>query len=645
MAEGILESVSQELVIFNNNLPTLMDAEFETIEGVFESLEDVNASSMDMMAQTLLRIETILMDVLNIVPAAIMQASDAELDADKLADKKKKRNEDPDNEDGSKFVGAFKKGMEDVGSFEDMLDDILPISALMAGLGAAFGTLTAVILPALPLILGVAAGIGALVYGLMTAFDYFNEKEGTLGDKILAGIEGFFQGILKVVTLPLDLLKDGLSFLATSILGEGNFVSDFLDDFTIFDTLSAILSDFFAFIGDIFDMFSSIVDTVGEFLAPMIERLQPALKGIKAMFSGLSNMIDWFIEMGALALKFLGLTFPESTEPALELTQGEQNAAEKEAKDSGLLEKNIIGDSVVDESMLAGATAEQLQAIVNDDDLSDDQTFMVKNQLDRMMGTGPHTPAVAPEVPEEDTAMLDAIKTVVPPPTPEYEVEYTDQYKLNEFAAQQRKVHRKAEADKIAADKRLAEMGREEAKNPGTVKSAIKEPQPSAAFAELQKEEAEYRANRKKKKEAGTVKTAIKRDPVTGAPLAGQFKAPLGSKGKSFAVYNPFAKQDEIFDDFERASMFADTHMQEVKVVDKPSVAGGGDALAVSQQMTSGTTKMNDGNAQLAQGNSGGSVAINAPTNTTNVQNKNISSSTPSAMDKSDRTISRSRKR
>ena len=609
MAEGTLESVSQELVLFNSNLPTLMDAQFETIDGVFESLEDVNASSMDMMAQTLLRIETILMDVLDIVPAAIMQASDAELDADKLADKKKKRSKDPDNEGGSKFVGAFKKGMEDKkdDTLEDLLDNIFPISALMGTLGGVFSVLATAILPALPMILGVAAGIGALVYGLMTAFDYFDEKEGTLGDKILAGIEGFFQGILKVVALPLDWVKDGLSSLATSILGEGNFISDFLDDFTIFDTLSAILTDYFDLIGDVIDIFSALVDTVGEFLGPMIEDLKPALKGIKAMFSGLSNMIDWFIEMGALALKFLGLTFPESTEPALELSQGEQNAAEKEAKDSGLLERNFIGKSVVDESMLAGATAKQLQAILNTDDLSDDQTFMVKDQLDRMMGTGPHTPAVAPEVPEEDTAMLDAIKTVVPPPTPEEQERFD-----RATAAQER----------------------------------AKAPEPSAAFAALQQEEAEYRANREKKK-TGTVKSAIERDPVTGMPLAGQFKAPLGSKGKSFSVFDPLSGQDQSFDDFERASMFADTYGQEVKVVDKPkaSVSGGGNALADSQQMTSATTKMNDGNAQLTQGNSGGAVAVNAPTTTTNVQNNTHRGAMPTAMDKSDRTDRRGRNR
>ena len=103
MADSMLEGVSQELVLFNQNLPALMDAQFETIEGTFESLEEVNGNAMDLMSQTLLRIEGILLTFLNVIPASIesasqnqiataLEMSDAELDADALAAKKKKRN-------------------------------------------------------------------------------------------------------------------------------------------------------------------------------------------------------------------------------------------------------------------------------------------------------------------------------------------------------------------------------------------------------------------------------------------------------------------------------------------------------------------------------------------------------------------------
>ena len=139
--------------------------------------------------------------------------------------------------------------------------------------------------------------------------------------------------------------------------------------------------------------------------------------------------------------------------------------------------------------------------------------------------------------------------------------------------------------------------------------------------------------------------TAIKRDPVTGMPLAGSFKAPAGSEGSVFTVLDPVSGEVQTFDDFERASMFAAANEMDVKTVPKASVSGGGNNLQASQQMSSGTTKMNDGNAQLAQGNSGGNVAVNAPTTTTNIQNSTHRGAMPTSMDKSDRTDRRGRNR
>ena len=614
MADSMLEGVSQELVLFNQNLPALMDAQFETIEGTFESLEEVNGNAMDLMSQTLLRIEGILLTFLDVIPATIeiasqnqiataLDLSDADLDAEALAAKKNKRNKEPeDDKKGGKFLSEFNKGKEGAGEggVEGLLDSFLPISALMGGLGAAFGTMTAVIIPLIPVILGVAAAIGAVVYGLMQAFSYFNANEGSFGDKLLAGIEGFFQGMLKVVTLPFDFLKDGLSWLATAILGEGNFISDFLDSFTIFDSLSAVLSDYFSLIGD-----------------------------------GIGAFIDWIIDIGATAAKFLGISFPESTEPeapAIELDQKQQNAAEKGAKDSGLYEKNIIGKSVVDEGMLAGASAEQLQAIVNDEDISDDQMKLVKNMLKQMTSApsgGDSLLAaikqVSPEMTPDEAAKAkvnaaaskaksDAHLASVPPEelaaiqaemglgTSGVEVVETDQHKLNQFAAQQRESHRRIN-EKYAA------------------------PTPKLKTAPPK----------------ATVATAIERDPVTGMPLAGSFKAPAGSEGSVFTVLDPVSGEVQTFDDFERASMFAAANEMDVKTVPKASVAGAGSSLAASDQMQQSTTKMNDGKSDLAGAGGGAAVAVNAPTNTTNVSNTTHRGAMPNAMDASDRTDRRRR--
>ena len=648
-----MEGVSQELVLFNQNLPALMDAQFETIEGTFESLEEVNGNAMDLMSQTLLRIEGILLTFLDVIPATIeiasqnqiataLDLSDADLDAEALAAKKNKRNKDPEGEDekkGSKFLSEFNKGKEGAGEggVEGLLDSFLPISALMGGLGAAFGTMTAVIIPLIPVILAVGVAIGAVVYGLMQAFDYFNAKEGSFGDKLLAGIEGFFQGILKVVTLPLDLLKDGLSWLATAILGEGNFVTDFLESFTIFDSLSAIVSDFFSLVGDIVDLFVDIADSVGGFLATVWDNLEPARKGMSALFSGIGAFIDWIIDLGATAAKFLGISFPESTEPeapAIELDQKQQNAAEKGAKDSGLYEKNIIGKSVVDEGMLAGASAEQLQAIVNDEDISDDQMKLVKDMLKQMTGGS---------APSGDDSLLAAIKQVSPEMTPDEAA----QAKVNAAAS-------KAKSDAFLASIPPEELAQIQAEINGDVNGdveVVSTPQHELNQFAAQQRESHRRINEKyaapipelqTEKPKSTVATAMQRDPVTGLPMKGSFKAPAGSEGSTFTVFDPMSGQVESFDDFEKASMFADTYGQEVKTV-KPSMAGSGASLAASDQMQQSTTKMNDGKSDLAGAGGSAAVAINAPSNTTNVSNTTHRGAMPNAMDASDRTDRRRR--
>ena len=88
--------------------------------------------------------------------------------------------------------------------------------------------------------------------------------------------------------------------------------------------------------------------------------------------------------------------------------------------------------------------------------------------------------------------------------------------------------------------------------------------------------------------------------------------------------------------------MFADTYGQEVKTV-KPSMAGSGASLAASDQMQQSTTKMNDGKSDLAGAGGGAAVAVNAPTNTTNVSNTTHRGAMPNAMDASDRTDRRRR--
>jgi len=656
MADSILEGVSQELVLFNSNLPALMDAQFESneistnvedaqfesIEGVFESLKEVNGTAMDLMSETLLRIEGVLLSFLDVIPASIESASqnqiataldlsDDELDAEALADKKKKRKKDPDNEGGSKFISAFNKGKDDASEegIEDLLDSIFPISAIMGSLGGAFAILTTTILPMVPLIIGIGIAIAAVVNGLMTAFDYFNDKEGSLGEKLLAGVEGFFQGMMAVITKPLDFLKDALSGLLKSVLGEDNILSKVLDSFSYFDVFSDIIRTIFGVIGDIIELMQPVTDFIVDHLKT---KFLAAKVGVEMLVDGISKFIDWVVGIGRAAASLLGIDLPEAKEiekpKVVELDKTQGREARKSAEDSGLYNESfIIGmDSKIDASKLVGATLEELQAIVDDDDLADKDMQKVVDQLKKM--------AESKKKPPSGDKILDAIKTVSPEMTPDEAA----QAKVNAAASKKKRDAQLASIppEELALIK--AEMGISvEELVEGDVKQLT-------AFEALQKEEEDYQANRKKEKK-GTVASAIKRDPVTGMPVAGSFKAPAGSEGSVFTVLDPVSGEVQTFDDFERASMFAAANEMDVITVPKASVSGAGNNLQASQQMTSGTNKMNDGNAQLAQGNSGGNVAVNAPTTTTNIQNSTHRGAMPTSMDKSDRTDRRGRNR
>ena len=80
------------------------------------------------------------------------------------------------------------------------------------------------------------------------------------------------------------------------------------------------------------------------------------------------------------------------------------------AKDSGLYDKDLIGNSEIDKSKLGDASIRELQAIVQDDDLSDEDMQAVKDQLaqKQMMAMSPNTPPTAQAVDNMNNMVADA---------------------------------------------------------------------------------------------------------------------------------------------------------------------------------------------------------------------------------------------
>ena len=395
-----LVEVTQELEVLNESQFRIM----ETTDNSDYLLKEIN--------NTLISIEEKILDFMKIVPAEVDDGFNNLIAADAKSDKMKKRateieeqkKEKKDDKEG--FFSPFSKAKEDAPDMLELLDNFIPITAIIAGLASAFGTLAATILPAIPLILGIVAVVAGIVMGLKKAVEYFNNQDGDLGDKLLAGIEGFYVGMGELFLKPLDWAKGILSDAAKEMFGENNKISDALDSFSFFETFREVIRNVFDLIGDIVESFEKILD----FAQPLIDKLE-------AVWEWISSKLD-------LIPDFLKSDGPKTDLPML--SKKETNDAMDELGASGFYDKNMLMKSKIDESMLETATAKQLQAIVEDDDLNEEQMRKVVMRLDKITQTGVYRPAPdynpydptnpAPLSPQDQKRIV-SFKKIAPPPT------------------------------------------------------------------------------------------------------------------------------------------------------------------------------------------------------------------------------------
>ena len=87
------------------------------------------------------------------------------------------------------------------------------------------------------------------------------------------------------------------------------------------------------------------------------------------------------------------------------------------AKDSGLYDKDLMGNSEIDKDKLGGASVAELQAIVADDDLSSEDMQAVKDTLaqKQMVAMSPVTPPTGGAVDNMTTQLADANASVASP--------------------------------------------------------------------------------------------------------------------------------------------------------------------------------------------------------------------------------------
>ena len=165
-----------------------------------------------------------------------------------------------------KLLGGIKKGLTllRVGMLGLMTGVQSAIMAVVTGLGPALVAMA----PFIAIGAAIAAGLAALTMGVMGFVDAFKGQDGDMFDKILAGLTGFSNGLLKALTIPLDWIID----LTAKVL-----------DFFGFDGAAKVLEEF-----SLSAMVDSLTDGVLDFLLKIKDGItgfaSDAWNGIKSFF-------------------------------------------------------------------------------------------------------------------------------------------------------------------------------------------------------------------------------------------------------------------------------------------------------------------------------------------------------------------------
>jgi hypothetical protein len=314
-----LEAATVELQQLNGTSDLQLEAMFEQHDAI-SSL----SVSMDQTNIILVDILGVMQDFVRAVPEEISKGYDALLTFQQKQALLASREEDaspltPDpsssggTDDGSKNSGFFKsnfdKGMEkDLGfvtTIRESIADAIIISGSVAslvskvfvGVGKAFAvvgkvaaSLGKVLLTgvkilgtalrgvfaaiSLPFALITAALVG-LAMGVMGFVEDFQSEEGTFMDKLIAGLGGFVKGFMKLITVPLDLLKDAIAWVAGA-LGFDEFET-MLDGFSFTEGFAEIVDSVVGFVQSIKDWIANsvkdLVNNIGGFfgLDPIFE--------------------------------------------------------------------------------------------------------------------------------------------------------------------------------------------------------------------------------------------------------------------------------------------------------------------------------------------------------------------------------------
>jgi len=182
----------------------------------------------------------------------------------------------------SKSIGGFAKTLSDIATkvlnyfnpgnvLKPLTDGAGRISSFFRSIGSTIGRIGSVLRNAGRLIGRLAAPIAAImaIFDTVTgAIDGFEEQEGSLLQKLTAGLIGGLKGLVTgLFFVPLDLLKSGVSWVAEQ-LGATD-VAEFLDSFS-----------FEEIVGKLFDGLKDVLVNIDQYVSAAIDRGKDLLYSI-----------------------------------------------------------------------------------------------------------------------------------------------------------------------------------------------------------------------------------------------------------------------------------------------------------------------------------------------------------------------------
>jgi hypothetical protein len=234
-------------------------------------------------------------------------------------------------------------------------------TTVLAPMVAALAPALVAAAPFVAIAAAVALAVKSLYDAFMDAKAVFDET-GDIWAAISEGLSSFLATFLGFIP---NIIKSIVAWAAEKLGFKG--VAEWLRSFDIIDGLKNIFRT----------MFDGVFSFLGKLFTNPVELASSIWDAISAGFSKIGEWVGsiFDIDWKALLSKFL----PEKLVNWLT----KDTEALDAATESGLYDKDLVGDSEINRDMVGDASTRQLKAILDDDDLSDKDKEFIKAALDK----------------------------------------------------------------------------------------------------------------------------------------------------------------------------------------------------------------------------------------------------------------------